>query len=246
MTGKKRFHTIDTVRGFLLVNMIIYHLIWDIVWIFGVNWTWYTSSAANVWEKIGCSGFILLSGISWRISGNIKNKIKNGILVLASGELVAAASLLMPADDRIKCGVLTFLGSAMLIMIPLDKILKNVGNFVGLLVSGVLFSLFWGINEGTIVYGNVELPRQLYSGGLMTYLGFMSGDFYSADYFSLLPWIFMYICGYFLSPAVLSLGEKVLGIKAEPFAFMGRHSLIIYLLHQPLVYGVLYLIFKFI
>ena len=152
--------------------------------------------------------------------------------------------MLLPEEERVRFGVLTFLGSAMLLMIPLDKILKNVDNFVGLLVSGVVFSLFWGINEGTVVYGNIELPRQLYSGGIMTYLGFMSSDFYSADYFSLLPWIFMYICGYFLSPVVLSFGEKALGIKAEPPTFMGRHSLIIYLLHQPLVYGILYLIFK--
>ena len=245
MTGKKRFHTIDTVRGFLLINMIIYHLIWDIVWIFGADWTWYTSSAANVWEKIGCSGFILLSGISWRISSNTKNKIKSGVTVIACGALITAASMLLPEEDRIKYGVLTFLGSAMLIMIPLNKVLKNVNNFAGTIVSGILFSLCMDINEGTVAYGNITLPKQLYSGEIMTYLGFMSGDFYSADYFSLLPWIFMYLCGYFLSPSVLSLGEKVLGIKAEPFAFMGRHSLIIYLLHQPLVYGMLYLIFKF-
>ena len=77
----------------------------------------------------------------------------------------------------------------------------------------------------------------------MTFLGFPGSDFYSDDYFPLIPWIFMYLCGYFLSPAVVEACRKRPGKRVEPLTFMGRRSLVVYMLHQPIVYGLLMLVY---
>ncbi len=73
-------------------------------------------------------------------------------------------------------------------------------------------------------------------------LGFPATAFASSDYFALLPWLFLFWTGFYLyrlrpeTPAVPDI--RLPGIGA-----IGRHSLIVYLLHQPVIYGLLALIF---
>ena len=88
----------------------------------------------------------------------------------------------------------------------------------------------------------VPLPDFLYRNWLTAYLGFPYQGFFSTDYFGVLPWIFLFLCGYFLFDV---LGKR--GLNEKLFAKgkllllnrMGRNSLLIYMLHQPVVYGIL-------
>ena len=73
----------------------------------------------------------------------------------------------------------------------------------------------------------------------MTFLGFPDPGFFSGDYFPLFPWIFLYLTGYFLYGMFVKFPEvkKALAIHL-PVPFLetaGRHSLLLYLLHQPLL-----------
>lgn len=131
---------------------------------------------------------------------------------------------------------------------------------MGLTGSLLCFFLTRNINEGYLGFERlnlVKLPEGLYRmGDLMTLLGFPDKGFYSADYFSLLPWMFLFVAGYFLyglaaEKHVLNkltmLSDTyetipLLGSLARGFRWLGRHSLPVYLLHQPLIYGVLYLL----
>ena len=96
----------------------------------------------------------------------------------------------------------------------------------------------------------IDLPRELYNGWISTYLGFPQPGFWSTDYFSILPWFFMYAIGYFTYSVVFhgkdGKGKKLVKNVMEksicpPLGWVGRNSLIIYMLHQPVVYGTLYL-----
>ena len=49
--GSKRFHTIDTARGFLLLHMIVFHFLWDMVYIFGASMPWFCGAGANIWAN---------------------------------------------------------------------------------------------------------------------------------------------------------------------------------------------------
>ena len=50
LRGKERLSLLDALRGFALLNMILYHILYDIVYIFGHPIGWYQSAAGYVWE----------------------------------------------------------------------------------------------------------------------------------------------------------------------------------------------------
>ena len=75
-------------------------------------------------------------------------------------------------------------------------------------------------------------------------LGFRSPDFASADYFPLLPWVFMFLAGTFLGRYAKAgkFPEFMYRSRVPFFSWIGRHALIIYVLHQPVIYGIMLLI----
>lgn len=75
---------------------------------------------------------------------------------------------------------------------------------------------------------------------MMFLFGIWMDWFYSADYFGLLPWLFLFWAGYYLHKAVGHRRMEPLRRSVCPaLGWMGRHSLLLYLLHQPVIYGVL-------
>lgn len=139
-------------------------------------------------------------------------------------------------------GVLTFLGSAMLLTGVLEPLLKKIPPAAGLAVSAVLFALTYHLDERWLGFGGLRLalPDAWYANYFTAFIGFLPFDFYSADYFGLLPWLFLFWAGYYLHKAV---GRRRMEPLRRPvcpaLGWMGRHSLLLYLLHQPVIYGVL-------
>lgn len=260
--NKKRYYILDTIRGITLLSMIAFHTVWDLVYIFEVDWPWYKTPFAYLWQQSICWVFIALSGFCWSLG---RRKLRRGLTVLLAGFLVSLATEIFMPDQRVRFGVLTLLGCSMLIMIPLDRLLKRRCRTLdeksdakrhgrmaaaGLCVSMVAFIVTRNVNDGSLGFENwnlVKLPAALYQmGEAGNFLGFAEPGFYSADYFSLIPWFFLFLAGYFGYYLALEKGtlEKAAAFKPLPKMFgwidvMGKHSLIIYMLHQPVIYGVL-------
>jgi len=251
---KQRYGGLDSIRGVVLVSMILYHACWDLVYIFNVDFDWYFGTGAYIWQQSICWTFIFLSGFCWLLG---KKPFKRGLMVFGGGAVVSAATVLFMPEERVVFGVLTFIGSCMVLMIPFHKAMTLIGTkfwrfkhssaVTGLLLSIVLFLLARNMNDGYLGFEKwnlMKLPGFLYHGRIMTFIGFPDPAFYSADYFSLFPWMFLFMAGYFLfrvadekdSRKILN---KYFRKEITPFAFLGRNSLIIYLLHQPLIYGIL-------
>ena len=111
----------------------------------------------------------------------------------------------------------------------------------GLVLSFALFWLFREINNGVLSFGDLfyaAVPETLYANLFTAYLGFPPAGFRSSDYFPILPWLFLFWTGYFLYRLCPN-GPRRTFPKIPVVTWMGRHSLIIYMLHQPLIYGVL-------
>lgn len=238
-----RLHLLDTIRGITLVSMILYHFSWDLVYIVQIPnpdfVSFYESRKGFVWQQSICWSFILLSGFCITLS---RKKWRRGLLVFACGALVSAVTLVFVPEDRVIFGVLTFIGSAMLLLAALHGVLEKIPACAGCLVSLYLFYLFRWVNQGFLQLfpgKTVSLPASWYHGLAATYLGFMESGFYSTDYFSLFPWIFLYLCGFYLGRLLLR-GKHAAGriwrFDIPPLSFLGRHSLLIYLLHQPILY----------
>ena len=81
----------------------------------------------------------------------------------------------------------------------------------------------------------ITLPSAWYVSYWLSLVGLLSPDFYSADYFPIFPYLFLFLAGYFLGK--LPLPDWMRRSHCRPLARLGQHSLIIYLLHQPILYG---------
>lgn len=237
----RRYAILDSFRGLVLISMIAYHTVWDMVYIFGEKWGWYQSDLAYLWQQSICWSFILLSGFCWSFG---KVKWKRGMTVFLAGVVVSVVTTLAMPENRILFGVLTLLGSCMILMIPLEYVLKHVEPKIGLVFSFVVFLFTRHMNTGYLGFGEweiVRLPRELYSNSVMTFLGFTEDSFFSADYFSLFPWSFLFVTGYFLY-RIFAEQEWLVYLyhgRNRVLERLGKHSLVVYMLHQPLVYGVL-------
>lgn len=242
----RRYHLLDMIRGITLLSMILYHGSWDLVYIYGVKWSWYKGTGAYIWQQSICWTFILLSGFCWSLG---KKPFKRGLMVFGGGLIVSIITLIFMPQNKVVFGVLTFIGSAMLLMIIFDKWFQRILPEIGVVVSFLLFLLTRNINRGTLGFEGLEIidiPASWYQGTAMTYLGFPAPVFYSTDYFSLFPWFFLFTCGYFIYHIFQKRGWLHAGIfrwDCKPLGFLGKNCLLIYLLHQPVLYGIFSLFF---
>lgn len=228
----KRYCCLDALRGLCVVNMVAYHALWDLVFLRGVRLEWYMGAAGKLWQSAICFTFILLSGFCCGLG---RRRLRRGLVVSACGGAVTAATLIFSPENRIIFGILTLLGACMLLAALLEKPLGAVPPAVGTAVSLALFALTYNIN----LAGRppLNLPRRFYANLFTAWLGLPPEGFFSTDYFPLLPWSLLFFAGYFIYKAAESRGlplpEQSL---CPPLEWAGRHSLVIYMLHQPLLF----------
>lgn len=231
-----RRQDLDTIRGLTLLSMMAYHAAWDLVYLFGVRWTWYRSFGAYLWQQSICWTFILLSGYCIHLG---RRPLRRGLMAFGGGALVSVVTAVFMPESRIFCGVLTLLGLSTLLTIPLGGLLRRVPARAGAAMSFTLFLLTRDVGDGFLGFEGghlLALPRALYANSATAVLGFPPANFYSSDYFPLFPWVFLFFTGYFLYDLRRRPPSRA-GIPAA--AAMGRHSLLLYLLHQLLIYAAL-------
>ena len=227
---RRRFDVLDVWRTLAIVLMVAYHFLYDL-YIFGViSANQLFSAPLNVLERFICCSFILLAGASARFS---RNNLRHGLVVLGAGLVVEIGAAV--AGQTIRFGVLMLLGSSMVLWHFLGKGLQKLPGWSVAAGSGVLFfAARWWTGRTA-----VSVPW-LYP------LGFTAPGFYSADYFPLLPWFFLFLIGTALGGWCLAHREnRLLAVRLPGvLTWPGRHSLIIYVLHQPVLYGISYLIWR--
>ena len=208
-TSRPHYGLLDTVRGVCILSMVAYHGMYDLVDIFGLPSAWYVGLPGYVWQQSVCWTFILLSGMCWRLS---RHHVKRGLLLVGCGAAITLVTWMVMPSQRILYGVLNLLG--------LSAVSRGSLGFEGLVLC--------------------PLPEQLYSTDLLAVVGFPSPSFWSTDYFPLLPWFFLYCAGYFLWGLVdqSDRAKQLLKPGLRPLSFLGRHSLLIYLIHQPALMAV--------
>ncbi|MCR5673670.1 MAG: DUF1624 domain-containing protein [Lachnospiraceae bacterium] len=246
----KRYDLIDTLRGMEVISMILFHACW-IMNHFGILVSTETlyGPTFTVWERSICIGFIIIAGFSFSYG---HHHVRSGLVLFGIGLLITVVTVIFLPEIKIVFGILTFLGTATLIMIPIDKVIKGALSWsrgltsTVLLICFVLFLVSYDINKGYLgltFAPLVTLPQYLYRGYAATFIGFMEQGFFSTDYFSILPWIFMYFCGYFLHKLIrgTSLEETVLTRGLPGIRAIGRHSLPIYVIHPVILYVLIYL-----
>ena len=243
-TKRPHYGLLDTVRGICLISMVAYHGMYDLVDIFRLPSAWYNDWPGYIWQQSICWTFILLSGMCWQLS---RHHIKRGLLLVGFATAITAITWLVMPSQRILYGVLNLLGLSALLMIPLDKLFQKIPAWAGLAGAFFLFLITRNIPRGSLGFEGLAflpLPNALYQSDIPAVLGFHSPSFYSTDYFPLIPWFFLFCTGYFLW-GILKKSEQakqLLMPGLRPLSFLGRHSLVIYLAHQPVLMGIFLLL----
>lgn len=245
--SSERYSLIDAIRAVAIINMIAYHLCYDIFCVFGVWNDFYKAVPFIIWERFICCTFIIVSGMSINFSSH---GYRRGIIVNLCGFLITIVTVLIMPDQAIWFGVLNLLGCAMLITFALRRELSRIKPIIGALIFFILFMLLYGVPNGYIGFFGfplIRLPDALYQFRWLAFLGFPSKDFLSSDYFPILPWIFLYLFGFELWRLIAEKGhDRFFRVRVPVLDFIGRHSLMIYLIHQPALYAVCWLVFRFI
>ena len=234
---KQRIWELDAFRGLCVLGMVIVHFIFDLTQLYGLA-RWKPPAAFLFLQQWGGVLFLLLSGICATLGSR---SIRRGAIVFGCGmlcTLVTAGMYRLGMAEHyiiIRFGVLHCLGICMILWALLNRLptwfLAELGATV--VIFGLVFQLF------------------LVEAGWLFPLGLVSPGFSSSDYFPLFPHLGFFLLGAVIGRTLYRTKQTLLpqvdpNIPALRFlSFCGRQSLPIYLLHQPVLSGVMYLIMRF-
>lgn len=217
---KARIFWIDGLRTFALLGMILYHILFDLQFFYGKD----VNLFGNFWQGfriIIAGAFIFLSGYSLTLS---KNPLRQGIILLMISFVVSAVTFWYLPGQGVYFGILHLLGVGYLLGALL---FCHLPIWINGLIGIVAFFLSFFTNQFSICL----LPL----GGGSEYL-------YMVDYFPLFPWIMPFLFG-LIAGRKKWLAKYVYSPSSNMYLLFwpGRNSLLIYLLHQPILLGIFYL-----
>lgn len=221
---RSRIWEIDFVRGIALICMIYFHIVFSMNEFYGYNISY--SSGINYYiGKISGILFIFISGVSCSLSG--RNRIR-GLKILGIAFLITLATYLYDPNYIIKFGILHFLG----ISIILFTSIRKLNNFILLALGTVVIMLSYLLPKITVNH-NFLFP-----------LGIISETFVSADYYPLIPWFGLFLYGGVLGRILYTQKQSMFRFKMSdnPMTRLGQNTLIIYLIHQPIILLILKII----
>lgn len=220
----QRIWEIDFLRGIAIVCMVIFHFLYDVEY-YGIL---EIDLQRGIFFLIGRTAavlFILLSGISCTFSSN---NWKRGAKLLGIALLLTMVTYLFDANYFVKFGILHFLGISMM----LASLLQNRSVHFLLILAYFIFAF-------ALVFTAIRPSMDLFFP-----IGIFSERFASSDYYPLFPWFSLYLIGMTLGKLIYPDKKALLRTPRflEPLSFLGRHSLVIYLIHQPILIAFIVLI----
>jgi uncharacterized membrane protein len=230
-----RLWQVDAARGIAVLMMIAFHFLFDL-WYFAGLRIVLDSGFWLLFARTTLIIFLLLVGVSLSLShGRVKGKLsqsemakkylKRGLRIFGWGLIITAITFAAFPSSAIWFGVLHLIGLSIIFAIPVlshRKTALAVGIMlilVGFFLSQITFSFPW-----------------------LLWFGLMPQGFYTFDYVPVLPWSGVVLVGLFLGSLVAGMNATKLPKNASPFCFLGRNSLLIYLIHQPVLVGLILLI----
>ncbi len=247
MTESKpsRVHLLDELRGFIIIFVVVYHLLFDLTVLFPAGMDdWMFDPWMNNLRDGFVAVLVLISGISCLYS---HSNLRRGFKTFAFGMVFTVVTYLFMPSELILFGILHFFGCCMMLYALLEKPISQVPVWLGAGVCILLFFLTKDIYYGKIgLFGyTVNMPAFFYGKPLLFPLGFASAGITSSDYYPMMPWAFMFFAGAFLG-RIIRKGKAPVWFYSSHLPWLakiGRHTLLIYLVHQPILYSILYLWF---
>lgn len=218
-----RIWEIDVLRGLAIVLMVVFHLVVDLKDFYGAKleylsgfWFWVGRSSALL--------FMLLSGVSTVLG---RRPLRRAVAVFTWGMVLTAITYLYNPQTYIRFGILHLLGVSMVLGHCLRRVHPAIVTFLAF-----VFLALGQLSKTNAVSHSFFLP-----------FGIIPKNFTSLDYYPIFPWTGVFLLGTALGRTLYK--GKLSRIPGPPrvvwLATLGRHSLFIYLVHQPVLLTLLYL-----
>lgn len=228
---KVRYQEIDFVRGVALIMMLISNFVTDLQFFLGYNqheefWRTFAYATAGM--------FVAISGTSMWVSHfktrSFRKYLRRFAKLFGLGMLITLTTHLLLSEGTIYFGVLHFLGVASILAIPFYRLgWKNL----------LLVPLF---------FAGKMLTDSMHSRNLLLLpIGITPVPFFTLDYFPIFPWFGVFLLGTGIGALVYPNGVRRVSIgriknpAIGVITTLGRYTLRIYLLHQPVFVGILLL-----
>jgi uncharacterized membrane protein len=235
-----RLWEVDALRGFAIVEMVLYHFTWDLNYfgLFQANllqgpWQWFARSIATL--------FIVVMGVSMtlsytRESQRLGRKLLFGKYLLRGGKIfglgliITVATYFFIGRGFVIFGILHLLGLSIILAYPFLHLNRWISLVIGLLIIGA------GMYMDSLV---VSFPW-------LIWLGVKQAGIYMVDFYPVLPWFGLALMGIFIGYTLYPQGIRrfflpnladILPLRG--LRFLGRYSLLIYVIHQPILIGLL-------
>ncbi|MEE9494845.1 MAG: heparan-alpha-glucosaminide N-acetyltransferase [Gammaproteobacteria bacterium] len=227
-----RLQWVDALRGLAIVLMVVFHFCYDLSYYQLVSFDFYRDAFWLNFRTFILGLFLFVAGISlWLANSKTVNwqRSRRRLLVIAANALlITIATWYMFSERFIFFGVLHFIVLASL-----------VGLIFIRYYTLLLFLAFVMLLAGQYEFSWFDDSKWRQAIGLMT---FKPG---TEDYVPLLPWLGMVFAGMFFIQWLRRHCEPCMQFKPvallQPLALLGQYSLPVYMLHQPVLMGVLWL-----
>ena len=224
-TRAARIAGLDALRGLAIVAMIAYHFCFDLRYFGIAHWDFEHDMPWIAARSTILSSFLLIAGVSAVLANAQRSPISHWLrriaIIAGAALLVTAGSYLLFPQSFIWFGVLHAIALSLLLAKPLlarPSVAAIAGVFV--IVAG-------------LVYANPAFDNRM-----LGFVGFVTHKPTTEDYVPLFPWFGVLLFGVALGHLLVRTRFAALAPLARLPAvlpFLGRHSLVVYLVHQPLM-----------
>ena len=231
-----RWALVDVVRGVALVAVVLYHLVWDLGH-FGVTEHWARTPSGRMTGHVIAGTFLLLTGVSLalahRHSVDLRTFGRRLLKLLAAAYAITAVSLVLAPQFMVTFGILQNIALTSVLLLPFLRASRLVA-IGAALISAALPAIV-----------SIDSTSRW-----VTWTGLTPTLSPSLDVQPLLPMFALSLLGLVLTRTLLgneALRDRVAswqptGPVSTASQTLGRHTLAIYLAHQPVLFGALSLL----
>ena len=234
-----RYWEVDTLRGVAVVLMIFFHLMWDLSYFGGLELAMSSAPWQRFARGIGTT-FTVILGVSLVLSREraghavgFQTYLLRGGKVFGLGLVITLVTYLLLRQGAVVFGILHMLGFCIVAAYPFLPYRRRHASLIfGLVLIGL----------------GLYLNRQVSSTPWLIWLGITQAGRGMFDYYPVLPWFGVALVGVYAGHALYPDGLRHFALPdfsrtpvIRELSFLGRHSLLIYLIHQPILLGILFL-----
>ncbi len=232
-----RLHGLDLARGLALLAMVSYHLSWDLSWFGIVDWPVNEDGGWQTYARLIAGTFLFLAGISLTLAhaSGIRWRAfwRREAVILMAAAAVSAGTWYALEANMVRFGILHCIAAASLLSLPFVRLPA----FASVAAALLVFSLpFWAAGPA-------------FDGPLWLWTGLGDPGFSSVDWVPLVPWAGATLLGVAAGHMLRRPGLREQASRWQPRSAFGhllcrggRHSLAVYLIHQPVLFGSLWLV----